>query len=302
MKKSVRYSLLVLVVFFIQVLGVDALSVSSDKLEISSGNNKSVDLYVDVENEITKLEFNFIYSTFDIPANLVLVPGYNANVSGVKYSANFGEAVSGKIKLGQIDVSVDSNPTDLVGTVNMNNAVATTIDGLQVNLDSQVITVNVVNDDTPDLDDTDDNVTSSVVEDEKVNDNSENKETKKEERKHLIKEIKSDIVDIKLKDKVFKYTVFIDDEVEELDLKPVLFSDDYKVEITSQKIKELKDNNILITVSKGEEKEVYTKNVQYLKIDTEKNVSKNDYKGSWIGAMAGSIVVLVFGVILARKK
>ena len=47
------------------------------------------------------------------------------------------------------------------------------------------------------------------------------------------------------------------EDVEELDLNPIARDKKYKIEISSQKISELIDNQIIITVKYGEKKEEY---------------------------------------------
>jgi len=292
MKKKFKYGLILVIIFLVPTLKVKALCVDENNLTIAIGENKSFDLYVDVEQKITDISFNFVYSTFDIPASLNVDSAYTSNINGIKYSIKFDSSISGKVKLGKINVNVDDDADEMTGEINLNTVVATLENGTKINLNSQTIVVTVGEDNTPILE---------TSEDEKQDEYSK-KELKNEEKKHLLKEIKSNIVDIKLKDNVFEYNVFVKESENILDLQPIAINKDYKIDITTQKISELKDGKILITVSNDDIKEIYTINIEQIKIDTQKSKIKKEYKSSWIGAIIGSVIVMVIGVILARKK
>lgn len=292
MKKKFKYGLILVIIFLVPTLKVKALCVDENNLTIANGENKSFDLYVDVEQKITDISFNFVYSTFDIPASLNVDSAYTSNINGIKYAIKFDSSISGKVKLGKINVNVDDDADELTGEINLNTVVATLENGTKINLNSQTIVVTVGEDNTPILE---------TSEDEKQDEYSK-KELKNEEKKHLLKEIKSNIVDIKLKDNVFEYNVFVKESENILDLQPIAINKDYKIDITTQKISELKDGKILITVSNDDIKEIYTINIEQIKIDTQKSKIKKEYKSSWIGAIIGSVIVMVIGVILARKK
>lgn len=146
------------------------------------------------------------------------------------------------------------------------------------------------------------------------NNNSTNKEETKTEDKeqepeetngNLLERIDSEIVNIKLKENVFDYTVKVNDKVKELDLKPVIKDDSYEVQVSNQKIEELEDNKITITISKDEFKEIYTikvKVTEATKIDEEEFVSSNGYKGKWIIMIVILSVTLVIGLLFIKKK
>ena len=122
--------------------------------------------------------------------------------------------------------------------------------------------------------------------------------------KNILKSIESDIVNIKIKENVYEYTVNVLNNVNKLDLKPILTDNSYKVEISNQNLNELKDNKITITLTKNREKEVYT-----IIINKNSIITKNDeeaeefkYKGElWI-VFAIAFIIFIFGIIVSKKK
>ena len=126
--------------------------------------------------------------------------------------------------------------------------------------------------------------------------------TKPRENKGLLKEINSKIVTINLEDNVYEYTVNVIETLEELDLVPVANDEKTKIEISSQKISELKDKRITINLSNNSDKEEYIikvntvpkPTVKPVTIDNSEFVEKNGYKVKWIVV----IVLLGTGLIL----
>ena len=92
-----------------------------------------------------------------------------------------------------------------------------------------------------------------------------------------------------------------------MDLKPVAKDKDTKVEISSQKIDEIKDNKIVITASNGDIKQEYIiklseKEDIVVTIDKDKFKEDNSYKGKWIGVSIVLVVILMVGFVLTKKK
>ena len=129
---------------------------------------------------------------------------------------------------------------------------------------------------------------------------------KEEKKSALLKQIESKLVKIELKDKVYEYTVNIPNTVTELDLKGIPEDENAKVEISTQKIKDLKDNKILITVKNGNSEQKYTINVTINEIidtnneliDTTEFKENKSYKGKWIIISIFLIVTLMVSLIL----
>jgi hypothetical protein len=283
------------VLFFVFVMllwgvKVEALSVDKDTLNIAKGKSEEVNLYANVDEKVTSIEFTLVYTTYDVSASFKVNPDFTYNqLSSIKHQISFSTPQSGKINLGTITVSTSDNPSETTGRININNGSATSESGKTINLNSETITVTIGEETEEVTDNNEENNTSALVK----------KET------NLLKKIESKLVTVELKDDVFEYNVNVSEDVEELDLKPILKDDSYKVEVSSQKISELKDNKILITVSKGDEKVVYTINVKVTKeidIDTEKFVSSSDYKNKWIIIIAVLAIMLVVGLLLGKKK
>ena len=177
-------------------------------------------------------------------------------------------------------------PEVSAGTVNLHTAKAKTKDGETVNLNNQSINVKV----------------GTPVE-----------EPKEEPKSALLTKIESKIVNIELKENTYEYTVDIDSKVEELDLKGIAEDSDATVEITTQKIKELKDNKIIITVKNGDAEKKYTINIvikedkkvkkdNEITIDNSKFEENKGYKGKWIFISIILIIILMVNLVLSRKK
>ena len=265
------------------LINVYALSLSENNVTIESGSNKAVELYANSEQDIISVTFTMVYSTYDIPASFEPAGGFNdTNPNGITHEVIFDEAKNGKIKIGNVNINVVQYPTDTVGTINIHTATAKTTDGTTINLDAQNINVKVGKEEEP---------------------------VKEEPKSVLLKKIESKLVKVELKEKVFEYNIEIDSNVEELDIKAIPEDENAKVEISTQKIKDIKDNKIIITVKNGDNNEKkYTLNIkQKEKIDNDVTIDKsefkgnNSYKGKWIIITIFLIIALMVSLILSRK-
>ena len=131
----------------------------------------------------------------------------------------------------------------------------------------------------------------------------------KEFDKNVLKEIKSDLVKINIQKDIFEYTITINNDIEKLDLEPIAINESYKVEISNQEIATLEDNkiNITITDNKGNKidyiiKVNILKDISDVEIDDSDFKEKNTYKGKWIILVIIFSIILLFGLILTRKK
>lgn len=279
--------LLFLLLIMLLPINVKALSVDKNNLTIEKGGEKNIALYANVETEVTEISFTLVYTTYDVPAYFNLEPGLtDTNPNGISHKIIFSNPVSGKIKLGTINIDVVNNPKVSVGTINIHSGSALTNNG-KINLNSQAINVTIG---------------------EEVPEPTESTENE-EKKKNLLDKIESEIVKIDLVEDTYEYTVKIKEDLEELDLKPIPKDENYKVEISTQKIKELVDNKIVIAVKDGDNTEEYIikvntiKNkVEELEIDDEKFESSYKYKGKWITLIVIMSIVLVIGLTLIKKK
>ena len=304
MKKVGRFIFLCMILCLF-INRVNALSVSKNNITIDKGGSENIELYANSDKEINKVEFTLIYMSNDVPASFIINNNYSdSNPNGIKHTISLGDAKSGKILLGTININVKSNPTEKGGSVNIHSAKGYTTDGEVVNLNSQSINVTIgtpVNEQ--------EEVKEEVKKEEPKEEPKEEKkeEEKKEIDKNLLDKIESNLVKIELKKDVFEYTVIIDKEIKELDLKPVAKDKDTKVEISSQKIDEIKDNKIVITASNGDIKQEYIiklseKEDIVVTIDKDKFKEDNSYKGKWIGVSIVLVVILMVGFVLTKKK
>lgn len=253
---------------------VFALTVSDSNITMSPGTSKEVELSTTTEVEVSRVEFTLVYSTYDVPANFVVNNIYtDGNPNGIKHIVNFDTPVSGTIKLGTVKINTVNSPSVTTGTINIHSAKAITTTGETINLNSQNI-----------------NVTIGEPKDEPANDDYD---------KNLLKEIKSDKVRIELVKDTFDYEITIDKDLEELDLEPIAINDNYKITTSTQKISDLEDNKITITVEDNDKHTVtYNIKVNILKdikdatIDKNTYKEKNTYQGKWL------LAIIIFGVAL----
>lgn len=286
MKRIFKF-IFIIFLALISVNKVNALSVSENNIIIKKGESKNIELYANVTDSVTSVEFTLVFTTYDIPAYFAVNPNYqDQNPDGIKHKIVFPEAVTGQILLGTVSINVKNNPNDLLGTINIHSAKATNVEETVINLNSQNINVTV-------------GTTETTEEPPK-----ENKDP------NLLEKIESKIVEIKLEKDVFEYTVKVKSEVEELDLKPVAKDTNSKVEISTQKIAELTDNKIIITVKNNDIEQKYTINIEKLKeevkpeinIDEEEFHVNDSYRSKWLIATIIFIVVFMIGLLLTKKK
>lgn len=288
-----------IVTFFMLTTGVLALTVSENNIEIPKSDRKSIELSTNSEEMLTSVEFTLVYTTYDIPASFIVNPNYtDSNPNGIKHKIIFSEPINGNIILGNININVVDNPKDNTGTVNIHSAIGYTKSGETINLTSQNINVTVLNNRETN---TETNEIEKLKEDEQ-------EETKKFD-KNVLKEIKSDLVKINIQKDIFEYTIAINNDIEKLDLEPIAINESYKVKISNQEIATLEDNkiNITITDNKGNKidyiiKVNILKDISNVEIDDSDFKEKNTYKGKWIILVIIFSIILLFGLILTRKK
>ncbi len=279
MKKRINYFVIMLMLLVIPLMKVNALSVSKNEVTIEKGSNQSIELYTNTESEIISVTFTLVYSTYDIPAYFTPASDFDdTNPNSITHEIIFDTAKTGKITIGTININVVNDARDTAGTINIHTATAKTTNGNTINLENQNINVKVG---TP----------------------------KKEKPKSaLLTKIESKLVNIELKADVYEYDVEIDKEVAELDLKAIPEDENANIEISNQKIADLKDNKITITVKNGNEEKKYTINVNIKKaeekIAIDKSIFEEDdhYKGKWIIISIVLVTVLMISLVLNRKK
>ena len=338
MNKKLKY-IFSIFLLLISIVKVDALSVSKNEITIEKGNKESIELYANVSESVTNIEFILVHTTNDIPASFIVNSNFvDTNPGGSKHSINFDTPQTGNILLGTISVNPKSDGIDTLGTVSAYNGKATTDLGGIITLNRKDINIKITTPvvvTPPQTEQPKPNVSDTPVDNNKkeepkketpkqeqntntnnnknnnnIKENEEKKEEEviKQETYNLLEKIESEIVKIDIQEDVFEYTVTINKETLELDLKPVAIDTNSKIDITSQKIEELKDNKILITVKNGEEEQIYTINVNMIKdfekaeIDNGKFEENNSYKGKWLVISIILIVVFIVGLLLTKKK
>ena len=124
-------------------LKVNALSVSNNNLTIEPKENKTIDLYANVETEITEVNFTLIYTSYDVPGYFNVESGLTDSNGGINHKITLATPQTGKIKLGTVKINVVSNPTVNSGSVNIHSAKAITTTGETITLNNQIINVTV---------------------------------------------------------------------------------------------------------------------------------------------------------------
>lgn len=280
----------VLVLMLFVTFNAKALVVSDSNISLSKGNKKSISLSTSTDKKIKQLEFSIIYTTYDLPASFTT--NYNCTLNGGNYKMTFDTPVSGDIVLGNLNISASSNPKDKSGSISVINAKAVDVDGNTIELDSKVVYASIINDVKTNITEVPNNQNPSV--------GTQNPVT----YTRLLKEIKSDIVKINIKDNVFEYFVKINEDISELDLVPVLNDEKFSVSVTTQRVSELENNKIIITVSNEEKEEKYEINVKVE--DTEEiiedEIKAYNYKWKWIVGIVFFGILLGLDVVLIMKK
>lgn len=293
MKKGFLLFFMLFLSFNVKALCING----KNNLIIEKGTSDKINLSVNVNDTISEVRFTMVYSSYDIPADFYVANGLiDGNPNGVSHRVILSNPTSGNIDLGSIIVRAVSNPSAKRGTITLYNAFALTKGGSKINLDGHVIDVSIG---TP------------VMVSKEVN-----------TVKNMLSSINSSLVNIELVDGVFEYSIDVSEKVDELDLVPVASDEKYVVSVGSQKISELVDGLIIISVSNGDVKEEYKIKVNKIvdntddkgdsdikideidkvEIDNTEFVSDNQYKIKWLIFM-GIVSVLFFtGLALIKKK
>lgn len=294
MKKRIKYFFMVFLLL-VSITHVRALTVSKNDITIEKGGSDRVELYANVEANVIKVEFTLVFSTYDIPAAYIVNSEFtDENPNGINHSVVFPEAKSGKILLGTVDITSKQDATETAGSVSIHTASATTVDGEKVGLDPQTINIKfgTPNPTTP---------TPSPTEKP-----TETSKPSEDEDKGLLSKIESNIVNIKLEKNTFTYIVEVkDNKVTELDLKPVAKDEKTKIETTTQKLKDLKNNKIVITATNGDIKQTYTirvKSKHNTVIDNGEFQPDKSYKSKWVIMSIILTLALAGSIVLTKKK
>ena len=276
MKSVVKY-MLFLILLIVPINNIKALSLSKNEVSLNKNSNEEIELYANSDTYLKEVDFSLIYSSYDIVGEFVVNAKYKDTVSsGTKHSVVFDKEEKGKILLGIINIK--SQDKDGNGSINLNNAIGITSTKREIGLNSQLVNV--------------------VVDDDSAND-----------ANRLLKSIKSNIVKIDLEDNNYEYDVYISDKINVLDLVPIPYNNECKIDISSQKLKEINNNKIIIKASLDNIKEEYIINLNIKKIVDDDNdedevfVPDNSYKKKWIIITGGlSFLMFINLIILIVKR
>lgn len=259
---------------------VGALSVDKTDVTLNSGGYTTLVLSDYFDEKVEKIEFNFVYYSYDVTGSFVVNSNYNDVTSGISHTITFDTPKDGNVSLGEVRINVVNNPGVKSSSINLNNIRLTTVDGKVINEDNLTINVKIDN--------------GSLAKEEKLT--------------NLLERIESDLVDIDLVSDKFLYEAVVDEDILELDLKPIAKYDDVTLDISTQKISEINDGKIVIKATKGKVTEEYIVNVKIeKKAKIENKVSEeyevdNSYRKTWLVLIVVFGVGLVFSLIFVKKK
>lgn len=287
MKKGILF---IIISLLFLIINVDALSVNKDKIELVKSSNDSIDLYANLESSVNEVDFTLVYTSYDIPAYFKVNDNYKLTTEGVKNKVKFNDYMQGKIKIGTIQVRVVDNPKVDGAEVNVSSAYGIDQNGNKIKLNPLSIKVKVV---------------STTVDTEEEPTFQEPSKTP-DEHNNLLKGINSKLVNITLQEGVYEYEVNISEEIEELDLEAVAYDKEAKIEISTQKIAELTNNEIKIKVDLNNEHQEYIIKVKQkvkeeIKIDDSEIEVDKSYKVKWI-VLAILLAAMLAGLIVLGKK
>ena len=274
--------LIVSSVFFLKI-EVKALEIVDLNPIMQKGEIKDIELYVNAPIDTKQINFSLIFFSYDVIGTFKQTVGVLTN-NGRLHSIDFEKPISGRVKLGTVQIIVSENSLINIGSINLNNANAILMDGSITKLNNQSIQVNIHNE---------------QIEEVKTN---------------LLKTIGSNIVDISLEPNKYEYELLVNNEVDKLDLTATAIDETYAIDITDQNLKEGK-NQIFINVSKGTISEKYTINVtreekveelEKNKDKLEKNkvskIKNKSFKFGWTGVMVSLIVVFIIALFMLKKN
>lgn len=285
-----------IIIAIIGINNVKALTTSEDFIKMNTNKEKRVELYANADSPIQAVEFDLYFTTYDVPANFIASSGViDANPNGPHHKLTLNTISEGKILLGQVIINTKANPTTNSGSINIQNVTAITEDGKTIKLKNKNIEVSIIKEEKPQEEKEEPTTTT--------NNNNNNKENY-----NLLKQIDSKIVKIDIQENVYEYKVVIQNGIEELDLVPVAKQENYKVEISNQKISELKDNTITIKVTdelKHTQEYIIKvetlKEVENVEIDKSDFSEKNNYQGTWLIIIIILSIFLFLGLFLLKK-
>lgn len=276
---------------------VFALSLEKNEVNILASEKKNIKLYADLPEDTVKVEFTLVFDSYDIPVYFSPTAGITDETpNGIKHTLVLSETSYGETLLGSVIARVVTNPTVIKAGADLHSVNAYDSEGNKTALNNQNLQV-IIGEDTT-------NSTTDNTDDNKQ----EEKTDSGKKTYNLLEEIRSGDSTILVVDDVFEYELKILSSVTELDLEVIPKKDKYKVEISSQKISELVDNKITITVTNGKEKQEYIINVVKIKetpkveIDETEFEANNSHKGFWILVIVFSGVGLFFGMVLSKLK
>ena len=139
MKKTIF--ILLMTIFIVLPSNVKALSVSENNLTIEKGTSDTIEIYANVEKEVSEISFALVYTTYDIPAYFNIEPGLTNTGTGITNKIKFPEPVTGKVKLGTIKINIVNNPTVTAGSINLHSGKATTTNYETITKYSKTLTI-----------------------------------------------------------------------------------------------------------------------------------------------------------------
>lgn len=317
-----------IIISIIGINNVKALTVSEDTIKMDPGKEKRITIYANTESPIQVVEFDLYFTTYDVPANFNATNGIiDTTPNGPHHKLTLSTTAEGQILLGEVVINTKTNPQVNSGTINIQNVTAITEEGETIKLNNKNIEVTIIKEEkkeetkqeetkqeetkkepqTTTTNNTNNTTNNTTNNNNNTNNNNTSSNTTKENY-NLLKKIDSKIVKIDIQENIYEYKVVIQNDIEELDLVPIAIKENYKIEISSQIISELKDNAITIKVTDDQKHtQEYTIKVETLKevenVEIDKNdfKEKNNYQGTWLIIIIILSIFMFLGLFLLKK-
>lgn len=269
MKKIVGFLIIIISLFI--CMNAKALTIDTSSVTLNIGEHTYINVYEDFGEE-DSITFDVIYYDGHVKAELSASNNIILTADGVHHTATLKEPMEGSVLIGTLDIWAEEGCQN-VATVRIAGSEITVNVNIPVQPQPEPQPEPKKEEPKEEV-----VVTTTGVEEENTN---------------LLVGIRSNIVKISLRNNVYDYSISIDNDVEKLDLEPIKKDDNTIIEMSTQVVKELKDNKITITAKNGTREETYIIAVRVRpEIVEVVKIEKTNYKAKYLA------FILIFGIII----
>ncbi len=277
MSKRVIFLVLLLACLFTFKMDVKAdnrIYFGSEDVLINPGETKDLDVYIESDQDFTKLSLNFITTSSNINFyRITYNEVFNRTSNGSLTYLTSSSPIESGTKVAT--VSIKASDSSSIGTIGYIRAINVTL-GDDLKLENATSTIEVSN---------------------KPSDNA------------YLKSITSNIVNIDFDSEIYEYEVEVSDDVDELDIKAAAVDEESKVEISDQTLTPGENKiEIIVTAPNGNIK-TYVIKVNKATLqpkdlnDSNENEKASDYsKSGFVLLLIVLVVVLLTDIVMIKKK